>query len=63
MAFLGQVYMLDVIDPVWVDLLFMQDLGGRSLFLASHDISAIWFLRRLLMGLFCNESSILVQCA
>ena len=58
-----QVYRLDVVDPVWVDLLFMQDLGGRDVFLASHDISTIWFLRRWLMDPFCNDSSILVQCA
>ena len=35
-------------------------------FLGSYDLSAIWFLGRLLMGLFCDEtheSSILVQCA
>ena len=29
-----QVYVLDVVDPAWVDLLFMQALSGyRSLFL------------------------------
>ena len=55
--------MLDVVDPTCVDLLFMQDLSGRSFFLGSHDLSAVWLLRRLLMGFFCNESSILVQCA
>ena len=36
--------MLNVVDPAWVDLLFMQDLSGhRSVVLGSHDLSTIWF--------------------
>ena len=54
--------MLDVVGLAWVDL-FMQDLSGRSLFSVHTTFPPFGFLRRLLMGLFCNESSVLMQCA
>ena len=52
-----QVNMLDVVDPAWVNLLFMQDLSGRSLFLGSYDLSAIWFLgNSRILGALCAKS-------
>ena len=52
--------MLNLVDPAWVDLPFMPDLSGhRSLFSVHSTFPPFGFLGRLLMGLFCNESSIL----